>query len=96
METWVQELPKIQLHDHLDGGLRPGTIIELAGERNIKLPANDPEELARWFFRGSDQGSLPKYLEGFVTTLSVMQDEEALIRVAREHVLDLAADGVVY
>ncbi|MEC9476356.1 MAG: adenosine deaminase [Planctomycetota bacterium] len=96
MENWIRELPKIQLHDHLDGGLRPDTIVELAEERGVELPEKDPEELARWFFRGSDQGSLPKYLEGFSVTLSVMQDEVSLRRVAREHVLDLAADGVVY
>ncbi|MGE4618906.1 MAG: adenosine deaminase [Planctomycetota bacterium] len=96
METWISDLPKIQLHDHLDGGLRPATIVELAQQRGVELPVSDPDKLADWFFRGSDQGSLPKYLEGFSVTLSVMQDEEALHRIAYEHVLDLAADGVVY
>ncbi|MBT6968709.1 MAG: adenosine deaminase [Planctomycetes bacterium] len=95
-QKWISELPKVQLHDHLDGGLRPSTIIELADERGIELPSNDPDQLGSWFFRGADQGSLPKYLEGFSVTTSVMQDEEALHRVAREHVEGLAADGVIY
>jgi adenosine deaminase len=96
MKDWIRDLPKVQLHDHLDGGLRPATIIELAAERDIELPATEEDELSRWFSRGADQGSLPRYLEGFATTLAVMQDEDALRRVAIEHVLDLAADGVVY
>ncbi len=96
MDPWISDLPKVQLHDHLDGGLRPETIIELAADRGIDLPETDPDALAKWFFRGADQGSLPKYLEGFAVTTSVMQDAQSLNRVAREHVENLAADGIVY
>jgi adenosine deaminase len=90
-------LPKVLLHEHLDGVLRPATIIELA--RSLKydqLPTDDPQELARWFHQGANQGSLPKYLEGFAHTIAVMQTEEALERAAYEQAEDLSADGVVY
>jgi adenosine deaminase len=93
----LQSLPKVLLHEHLDGVLRPTTIIELArNARYRELPTEDPEDLARWFHQGANQGSLPKYLEGFAHTIAVMQTEEALERVAYEQAADLSADGVVY
>lgn len=92
----ILALPKVHLHDHLDGGLRPETIIELAPAAGVDLPSQDPEELRSWFHRGADRGSLPLYLEGFGVTCGVMQTEESLRRVAREKAQDLAADGIVY
>jgi adenosine deaminase len=93
----LQTLPKVLLHEHLDGVLRPQTIIELAkGLDYGQLPTQNPEELARWFHQGANQGSLPKYLEGFAHTIAVMQSEEALERVAYEQAEDLSHDGVVY
>jgi len=93
----LRSLPKVLLHEHLDGVLRPQSILELA--RSLKydrLPTEDPEELARWFHQGANQGSLPKYLEGFAHTIAVMQTEEALERVAYEQAEDVSRDGVVY
>jgi adenosine deaminase len=88
--------PKVLLHDHLDGGLRPQTVLELADEAGYRgLPADDPAELAGWFRRAADSGSLERYLETFDHTLAVMQRPDAIARVARECALDLAADGVV-
>ncbi len=92
----IATLPKISLHDHLDGGLRPATILELAAEIGHTLPAQDAEALGAWFRESADSGSLERYLETFDHTIAVMQTREALIRVAREFVEDLAADGVVY
>jgi adenosine deaminase len=93
----LKTLPKVLLHEHLDGVLRPETVIDLArAERYTGLPTQDPTDLARWFHQGANQGSLPKYLEGFVHTIAVMQTEYALERVAYEQAEDLAADGVVY
>jgi len=93
----LKRLPKVLLHEHLDGVLRPETIIELAKATKYgQLPAEDPEALARWFHQGANQGSLPKYLEGFAHTIAVMQTEEALERVAYEQAEDLSRDGVVY
>jgi adenosine deaminase len=92
----VQRAPKVLLHDHLDGGLRPATIVELAAEVGHPLPAPDAESLAEWFTTMADSGSLVKYLETFDHTVAVMQTEAAIERVARECVADLAADGVVY
>ena len=93
----LQSLPKVLLHEHLDGVLRPQTIIELAKSIDYdQLPSQNPEELARWFHQGANQGSLPKYLEGFAHTIAVMQTEEALERVAYEQAEDLSRDGVVY
>jgi len=87
----------VLLHEHLDGVLRPQTIIELAKSNDYdQLPTQNPEELARWFHQGANQGSLPKYLEGFAHTIAVMQTEEALERVAYEQAEDLSHDGVVY
>lgn len=95
-EDVIRRAPKALLHDHLDGGLRPATIVELAGESGHELPADDPEALGRWFTESADSGSLVRYLETFDHTVAVMQTEDALTRVARECVEDLAADGVVY
>jgi adenosine deaminase len=93
----LQSLPKVLLHEHLDGVLRPQTVIELAKSNDYdQLPTQNPEELARWFHQGANQGSLPKYLEGFAHTIAVMQTEEALERVAYEQAEDLGHDGVVY
>ena len=85
------------MHEHLDGVLRPKTVIELARSAQYdQLPTEEPEALARWFHQGANQGSLPKYLEGFAHTIAVMQTEEALERVAYEQAEDLSRDGVVY
>jgi len=93
----VARAPKVLLHDHLDGGLRPETVLELADEIGYcDLPAGDAEGLGRWFREAADSGSLVRYLETFAHTVAVMQRPEAIHRVARECALDLAADGVVY
>jgi adenosine deaminase len=92
----IQRAPKVLLHDHLDGGLRPATILELADQVGHPLPAGDAEALGRWFVESADSGSLVRYLETFDHTVAVMQTAEAIERVARECVVDLAADGVVY
>jgi adenosine deaminase len=87
----------VLLHDHLDGGLRPRTVLELAEEHGYRgLPTQDPDELATWFRQSADSGSLVRYLETFAHTVGVMQRPEAVQRVARECALDLAADGVVH
>ncbi len=88
--------PKVLLHDHLDGGLRPQTIVDLAAEIGHRLPRTDADELGRWFVESADSGSLERYLETFEHTVAVMQNAEALTRVASECVQDLAADGVAY
>jgi len=93
----LRRVPKVLLHDHLDGGMRPQTVIDLAKEaRYRKLPTDDPQELANWFHRGATRGSLPLFLEGFEHTCGVTQSEEALERVAYEMMEDMKADGVVY
>jgi adenosine deaminase len=92
----VHAAPKVLLHDHLDGGLRPQTIVELAAEIGHELPAPDAESLGQWFAESADSGSLVRYLETFDHTVAVMQNGPAIARVARECVEDLAADGVVY
>ena len=93
----LKSLPKVLLHEHLDGVVRPATVIDLARSAKYQqLPSEQPEELARWFHQGANQGSLPKYLQGFVHTIAVMQTEEALERVAYEQAEDLSQDGVVY
>lgn len=89
-------LPKVSLHDHLDGGLRPATIVELASQIGHDLPADTEQDLATWFSDAANAGSLPKYLEMFDHTLAVMQTASALERIAYEFALDLVADGVVY
>ncbi|MFF4538801.1 adenosine deaminase [Streptomyces aureus] len=93
----IRRAPKVLLHDHLDGGLRPGTIVELARETGYSnLPETDPGKLGIWFREAADSGSLERYLETFAHTCAVMQTREALVRVARECAEDLAEDGVVY
>ncbi len=89
--------PKAVLHDHLDGGLRPQTVVELAAEHGYRnLPTTDVEDLARWFHRGAKRNDLVLYLETFAHTVGVMQHPDALERVAYECAQDLAADGTVY
>ncbi|MCL6495109.1 MAG: adenosine deaminase [Ignavibacterium sp.] len=96
-ELILKTIPKVLLHDHLDGGLRPQTIIELADEMKYKkLPTKDPAELAEWFHRGANKGNLVEYLQGFEHTTAVMQTKEALTRVAYEMMEDMKNDGVVY
>ena len=93
----LKSLPKVLLHEHLDGVVRPKTVIDLAREaKYTELPTEDPDALAEWFFRGANQGSLAKYLEGFAHTIAVMQTEEALERVAYEQVEDLSQDSDFY
>lgn len=92
----IKAAPKALLHDHLDGGLRPETIVELAREAGHELPADNPEALGQWFADAADSGSLVRYLETFDHTVAVMQTADNLERVARECVEDLAADNVVY
>ncbi|MFJ8738838.1 adenosine deaminase [Embleya sp. NPDC127516] len=93
----IRRAPKVLLHDHLDGGLRPATIIELAEAIGYdRLPDTDPEALGTWFREAADSGSLERYLETFDHTVAVMQTREGLFRVAAECAEDLAADGVVY
>lgn len=92
-----RKLPKVLLHEHLDGGVRPATVIELAKENGYGgLPTEDTEELAQWFHRGAQKGNLPEYLEGFQHTSGVMQTKSALERVAYEFLEDMQDDGVVY
>ncbi|MFB8147870.1 adenosine deaminase [Microbacterium sp. NPDC056003] len=92
----IRDLPKVSLHDHLDGGVRPATIIELADAAGVEVPESDADDLADWFAEKSDSGSLVEYLKTFDLTTAVMQTREGLTRVAREFVEDLAADGVIY
>lgn len=93
----ILSLPKAVLHDHLDGGLRPETIIEIAEEIGYKsLPTHDPVKLGNWFQESCDSGSLVRYLETFSHTVAVMQRKKDIVRVARECAIDLARDGVVY
>jgi adenosine deaminase len=96
MDAKIKALPKISLHDHLDGGLRPQTIVELAEKVGHTLPTNDAVKLREWFFESADSGSLERYLETFDHTTAVMQTREGLTRVAKEFVLDLHDDGVIY
>ena len=93
----IRRAPKAMLHDHLDGGLRPATIVDLAAEYGYDgLPTSDADELAAWIRRGADRKSLELYLETFAHTVGVMQERDAIVRVAAECAEDLAADGVVY
>jgi hypothetical protein len=92
----IEMLPKVSLHDHLDGGVRPQTIIDLATNAGIDLPADDARALGEWFRTQADSGSLPDYLATFEVTLAVMQTSANLERIAGEFVDDLVADGVVY
>lgn len=92
----LRAFPKVSLHDHLDGGLRPQTIIELGDELGHALPAGNADDLARWFAASAESGSLERYLKTFDHTIAVMQTAANLRRVAAEYVADLAADGVIY
>ncbi|MFL6073373.1 MAG: adenosine deaminase [Mycobacteriales bacterium] len=93
----IRQAPKVLLHDHLDGGLRPATVLDLASESGYdRLPATGVDALAHWFAEAANSGSLERYLETFAHTVGVMQTREALVRVAAECAADLAADGVVY
>jgi len=93
----ITRAPKVLLHEHLDGGLRPATILELSKACGYReLPESEPEKLAEWFARGAARGSLPLYLEGFRHTIALLQTAAALERVAFEFVEDMARDGVVY
>jgi len=95
--NFIESLPKVLLHEHLDGVLRPQTVIELAREVGYAgLPTDNPEELAAWFHQGANKGSLPQYLQGFAHTIAVLQTEDALERVAYEQAEDLSRDSVVY
>ncbi|WP_309132423.1 adenosine deaminase [Brevibacterium sp.] len=92
----ILQLPKVSLHDHLDGGLRPATMIELAEKIGHRLPATEPEALGQWFSDSANSGDLVRYLETFTHTVALMQNREGLARVAKEWVLDQVADGVFY
>ena len=93
----IVRAPKALLHDHLDGGLRPATVVDLAAEYGYDgLPTTDVDDLAAWFRRGADRKSLELYLETFAHTVGVLQERDAIVRVAAECAEDLAADGVVY
>lgn len=92
----ILQLPKVSLHDHLDGGLRPSTMLELADSIGHTLPASDAESLRQWFSESANSGDLVRYLETFSHTVAVMQSEDNLRRVAKEWVLDQVADGVFY
>ncbi len=96
-EEIIRGVPKVLLHDHLDGGLRTQTIIDLAKElKYTKLPTSDAGELAAWFFRGANKGNLVEYLQGFEHTCAVMQTKEGLTRIAYEMMEDMHKDGVCY
>lgn len=96
-EQLIKSVPKVLLHDHLDGGLRTETIIELAEIiKYKKLPTKDPKELADWFHRGANKGNLVEYLQGFEHTIAVMQTKENLERIAYEMMEDMKNDGVAY
>src|ERR1700748_2836636 len=93
----IRTVPKVLLHDHLDGGLRPQTVLELARETGYNgLPADNEEELTQRLTEGAHRGHLEIYLDAFRHTVGVMQTPEALRRVAAECAEDLAADGIVY
>jgi adenosine deaminase len=93
----LRTVPKVLLHEHLDGGLRAATVLELSEVAGYEgLPCADEEELRKWFHRGANQGNLGDYLEGFAHTIAVMQTRDALERVAFEFIEDMHDDGVVY
>ncbi len=95
--TTVRQAPKVLLHDHLDGSMRPETVIELAKEQGYdKLPTTDVDDLAKWFTRGADRRNLELYLETFAHTVGVTQTRDGLMRAAAEAAEDMAADGIVY
>src|SRR3974377_1681862 len=93
----IQAVPKVLLHDHLDGGLRPQTVLDLARETGYRdLPGDDVEELTKRLTEGAHRGHLEVYLDAFRHTVAVMQTPDARRRVAAECPEDRAADGVVY
>lgn len=94
-ESFFRTLPKVTLHDHLDGGLRPATMVEIADEVGHRLPTTDPDELGRWFHQTASSGSLREYLTTFDHTVACLQRADDLRRVAREWVADQVADGVI-
>jgi len=96
-EEIIKSVPKVLLHDHLDGGLRAETVIDLAREINYsKLPTEDPVELSEWFHRGANKGNLVEFLQGFEHTCAVMQTKESLERIAYEMMEDMKNDGICY
>lgn len=96
-EDIIREVPKVMLHDHLDGGLRTNTLIELAKDYKYpNLPTTNPEELGEWFHRGANKGNLIEYLQGFEHTCALMQTKESLERIAFEMIEDMNNDGVCY
>ncbi len=92
----IKQLPKVELHDHLDGGVRVETIIALAKKYSITIPSDDPKTLKQWFAEGGKQKSLTLYLQAFGVTISVMQTKEALKQIAFEAVEDLAEQNICY
>lgn len=92
----IKSLPKVLLHDHLDGGLRPQTLIDIAREIQIELPSYEAAELKRVIFDACNEGDLEKYLKNFEYTIAAMQSRNHIIRIARECVEDLAQDGITY
>jgi adenosine deaminase len=90
-----QAMPKALLHEHLDGGLRPQTLLELCDARGINLPATDADALAAWMQANADSGSLVRYLQGFALTVNAMASAEACARVAFEAAEDARLDGCV-
>ena len=92
----IRDLPKVALHDHLDGGLRPATVLDLCRQHGIDAPSTSADGIADWFHAAADSGSLPAYLSTFEQTLALMQTAPDLRRIAREFVEDMVADGVVY
>ena len=92
----IRQLPKVELHDHLDGGLRPLTVLELADEQGVVLPAFTEKDLEAWFLRGADRKDLALYLEGFSLTVSVLQDAKSLKRAAREAIIDSSLENIIY
>jgi len=97
IEQIVKSVPKVLLHDHLDGGLKPQTIIDLAKEISYKkLPTSNHSELGEWFHRGANKGNLVEYLQGFEHTIAVMQTKQSLERIAYEMMEEMKNDGVCY
>jgi len=92
----ARRAPKAVLHEHLDGGLRAATVWDIAQSIGHALPADGPEALEAWFVHAVESGTLEEVLTSFAHTLAVLQRRDDLVRAAREQVLDLAADGVVY